>query len=495
MPISIEDSRLKEMDEKASSEPSIVEGNGVFIDPKEERKLRRKLDMCILPVVTLSYWLMFLDRSNIGNAKSAGLVSDLGLHQYDFNIGTSLYYIVYLSLDIICGLLVKRYGFTLVPVSIVFFGLVTLSQAWMTDRAGFYVTRVFLGISEAFLMPGVSYLLTRYYRRGELTFRYGCFMLIAAGCAGAFGGLMAAGLLSVGKIGSVVGWRNIFLVEGILTMGLGVILVFLFPDDPERTRLFTEEERKLAMKRILIDQPQVTETKEKMDRSLIRRGLLNVNTLGAIWLYSCSNVTVQGLGVFLPSILKVNYPGASNVRIQLLTVPVYVCAMGVTLIITYLCVRLRVHWFFAMLGGLLSIVGYGIWTGTDSSATNVRYAACFLNMIAGFINGPVAVGWGAANASPDTLRAMVGAVVTGFAGIGAVAGVWAYTANTASSGYRPGNIFNLAMGISCVLCAVGLMLYQKMENRIRERGGRDYRLEKGGIDKLGNLHPSYRYIS
>ena len=487
-----------QVDEKAvrSSTSGSLEASEseIYIDPKAEARLVRKLDLCVLPVVTLGYWLMFLDRANIGNARAAGLVEDLNLHTYDFNIGTSLYYIVYLTCDIAGGLLVKRYGFVLVPISVVAFGLVTLVQAWMVDRAGFFVARVFLGISESLLMPGISYLLTRFYRRHELTLRYGCFMLIAAGLAGAFGGLIAAGLLSVGSIGSVEGWRNIFLVEGIVTMGLGIILIFIFPDDPERSKLLTEEERELAIKRILVDQPQVTETREKTDPRLIKRGLLNINTIGAIWIYSCSNVTVQGLGVFLPSILRLNYPDATNVRIQLLTVPVYAVAMCFALVVSYLCVRFRVHWWAAVMAGCMAIVGYGIWTGTSALDKEVRYAACFINMSSGFVTGPVAVGWGAANASPDTIRAMVGAVITGFAGIGAIAGLWAYTATTASSGYRPGNIFNVAMGVSCVLVAIALMVYQKRENKKRDQGLRDYRLEKGGIDKLGNLHPSYRYI-
>lgn len=277
-------------------------------------------------------------------------------------------------------------------------------------------------------------------------------------------------------------------------MGIGIILLFIFPDDPERTKYLNERERELAIKRIYVDQPQIRETKEEIDRDLIRRGLLNINTVGAIWLYCCTNVTVQGLGVFLPSVLRVNYPGASNVRIQILTVPVYIVAMVVTLIITYLCVRLRTHWYFAALGGALAITGYGIWVGTGPDDAQLRYAACFLNMSSGFILGPVALGWAAANASPDTIRAMVGAVVTGFAGFGAVGGLWAYPANTAASGYRPGNIFNVSMGVSCILCSTGLMLYQRRENKRRDEGLRDYRLKKGGIEKLGNLHPSYRYI-
>lgn len=86
-------------------------------------------------------------------------------------------------------------------------------------------------------------------------------------------------------------------------MGIGIILLFIFPDDPERTKYLNERERELAIKRIYVDQPQVSssffftsslsrpktphsqirETKEEIDRDLIRRGLLNINTVGAIW--------------------------------------------------------------------------------------------------------------------------------------------------------------------------------------------------------------------
>lgn len=319
-------------------------------------------------------------------------------------------------------------------------------------------------------------------------------MIVSAGLAGAFGGLIAVGLLSVGTIAGREGWRVIFFVEGIITIGIGAILVVIFPDDPERTKYLNEKERELAIKRIFIDQPQIKESKEKIQRDLVRRGLLNINTFGCIWIFSCGNLTVQGLGIFLPSVLRVNYPDASTVRIQLLTAPVYIASMFVGIFVTYLCVRLRAHWYFTIGGSCLAILGYGLWVGTGPSNTQIRYAACFINMTAGFTMGPVSIGWSAANASPDTIRAMVGAVVTGFGVAGAIAGLWAYPAHTAASGYRPGNIFNVSMAASSVVCGIGLYLYQKKENKRRVEGLRDYRLEKGGIDKLGNLHPSYLYI-
>ena len=104
------------------------------INPIAERKLVRRIDLTVLPLgmyappylarkatvlmlVTLVYWVSFLDRSNIANARTAGLEASLGLVGYDFNVGACLYYVVYLICEPFAGLLVKRYGFILVPVS------------------------------------------------------------------------------------------------------------------------------------------------------------------------------------------------------------------------------------------------------------------------------------------------------------------------------------------------------------------------------------------
>lgn len=66
-------------------------------------------------------------------------------------------------------------------------------------------------------------MLSRWYRRREITLRIGLFMLVAASLSQAFGSLIAAGLLARGDIGSVTGWRKIFMVEGVLTIGCGIV--------------------------------------------------------------------------------------------------------------------------------------------------------------------------------------------------------------------------------------------------------------------------------
>lgn len=54
------------------------------ITPEMEKKILRKMDIHLIPMLALLYLLAFLDRGNIGNAKIEGLLDDLNMsgHQY-----------------------------------------------------------------------------------------------------------------------------------------------------------------------------------------------------------------------------------------------------------------------------------------------------------------------------------------------------------------------------------------------------------------------------
>lgn len=82
----------------------------VQLDPKEEAKLRRKIDLYIVPVVSLLYLFAFIDRANIGNARLAGLEKDLGMMGNDYNIVNSIFYIGYILFEIPCVMLCKYIG-------------------------------------------------------------------------------------------------------------------------------------------------------------------------------------------------------------------------------------------------------------------------------------------------------------------------------------------------------------------------------------------------
>ncbi|KAG2001981.1 high-affinity nicotinic acid transporter [Coprinopsis cinerea AmutBmut pab1-1] len=173
------------------------------------------LNLCAIP---LPHMANFIDRTAIGNARVAGLEKDLGMSGSDFNKALTVFYIFYTASDIPSNLILKRFGTVWLAVLVVAFGLVALGSAFMTSYAGLIVTRVFLGLSEGGTLCGLVYTLSQFYRRHELVLRIGIFFGLAPSLSGAFGGLLASGLLRVDDMGSINSWRKILLVEGSLEL-------------------------------------------------------------------------------------------------------------------------------------------------------------------------------------------------------------------------------------------------------------------------------------
>ncbi|KAK2022105.1 MFS general substrate transporter [Colletotrichum zoysiae] len=280
----------------------------------------------------------------------------------------------------------------------------------------------------------------------------------------------------------------------IITIGVGIFSLYLFPADPSETRIFDDEERALAMARIFRDQPAIREHKEKITWGLVKRGVVNVNVLVGAWIYTCDQITVQGLSIFTATILRLNYPGRSTVEIQLLSVPPSIFGMVFGLGVAYVTMKTRMHGVAIAACAGLNVVGYSIWLA--STNVQARYAAIFLNTAGGYSFGTLILSWTLANAAPDTVRNVANGAVSGLANIGSIAATWSYINTDAKTGYRIGNGLNTATAASVVVASLGLAVYQKLENKKREQGGRDYRLEapEDGVATLGHLHPDFRYI-
>ncbi|ODN78858.1 hypothetical protein, variant 1 [Cryptococcus amylolentus CBS 6039] len=469
----------------------------LYIDPAAEKELVWKIDLTILPLAILVYWVSYLDRANIANAKAAGMVASLGLGTYDFNTGACVYFVVYIFCEPFAGLAVKRWGFILIPISVLGFAVITLATAWIKNSGQFYAVRCLLGAVEAFSMPGLSYVLSRYYRRHELTARFGIFMLVAIGCSQGFGGLLSGALVDVGSIGNVKGWSLIFLVEGIITIGIAIFLIIFFPSDPTTTRMFTPEQRKLALMRLQADAPPGEDTKEPISWAGIKMSFLNLNMAAYCYMYIANCMSSQGLAIFTTSILQVIYPDASTKRIQYLSVGPQVVGAFIGILGCFAASRLQRQGYIVLAGAGLCIFAYIILISTaqqaSSSYASLRYFALFIVTGGGYIYAPCVLGWAMSNASPDTTRSLTGALVTGLGSIGSIASTWSYIATDAHTGFRVGNALNIGMNVGTVLVCLGLMAYQKKENRLREGGGRDYRLMKPHPEKLGRHHPAYRY--
>jgi MFS family permease len=81
------------------------------------------------------------------------------------------------------------------------------------NYAGLLSARIFLGVTEAGLFPGVAYYLTNWYRREEIQLRQAMFFS-AASVAGAFSGLLAFAIGKMDQVAGLHGWQWIFILEG-----------------------------------------------------------------------------------------------------------------------------------------------------------------------------------------------------------------------------------------------------------------------------------------
>ncbi|KAG2011124.1 high-affinity nicotinic acid transporter [Coprinopsis cinerea AmutBmut pab1-1] len=439
----------------------------------------------------------FIDRTAIGNARVAGLEKDLRMSGSDFNKAMTVFHVFYALSDIPSNLVLKRYGSIWLAVLVMAFGLVALGSAFMTSYPGFIASRVFLGLAEGGTLSGLVYTLSQYYRRKELAMRVGFFMGVAPSLAGAFGGLLAWGLLRVRDIGVVTRWRKILLVEGLLTTLTGLTLLFVIPAEPSKTKLFTVEERALALARLEADKPISQRRqgekggKEKTRLQLVLKAF-NVHTTVCTVVFIILNMSFQGLSIFLPTIIN-NLGHYTPVQVQVRTVPPYLVSAVFALSIAFASFRFQSRFGALFASLLLSVVGYAIAIGCREP--HARYGACFLMIAGGGSGGPMIMTWGTENAAPDTMRAVASAAIPAFGAIGAIISVWTYIPED-SPRYLKGNAANLATSILACVLVVFLMLYLRRENRARDSGKRDHLLNgktEEEINEMGCRHPEFRY--
>lgn len=352
--------------------------------------------------------------------------------------------------------------------------------------------RFLLGVFEAGMMPGTAYYLSRWYRRSELAFRLSLYIVMSP-LAGAFGGLLASAILKLDHVGGVRSWRMIFVVEGVITIGLGILGFLTLTDRPETARWLTQAEKDLAIARVKSERVGVTSFLDSMDRTKIRRGILNPVTLTTAFIFLLNNITVQGLAFFAPTIVATLFRGSSTVRQQLLTVPPYVVGAFFTVFLPLLSWRLDRRQVFIVASAPMVMVGYAMFLATTEP--KVRYGATFLIASSAFSFGALTNAHVAANVVGDTARGAAIAMNVMAANIGGLISSWAFLPFDAPD-YHIGNGLNLATSGTILVLGTVMLLWMKRDNK--KRGSKDVDAELRGltqeqIEALDWKHPAFQW--
>ena len=195
---------------------------------------------------------------------------------------------------------------------------------------------------------------------------------------------------------------------------------------------------------------------------------------------------------FTPTIL--NQLGWKATQAQVMSIPIYVVATVVSLIVALCTDKLRHRYSFTMAGVFVCTIGIILLMAQRTLPVSVRYFALYLIVSGGYITQPIAVAWLNNSMGGHYKRSVSSAMQVGFGNIGGIVASNIFIDKQKPT-YPVGFGVSLGMlwmcGLACTVFACGLWL----ENRKRDRGGRDYRLElpKEELENLGDDHPSFRF--
>ncbi|RJE26627.1 Major Facilitator Superfamily [Aspergillus sclerotialis] len=214
------------------------------LSPEEEKRIIRKIDWNLMPLLTISYAFQYLDKTSLSYSAVLGIKGDLNLVGQDYSWTSSIFYIGYLAASYPISL-----GFVKFPLGrylsllIILWGIVLTLHAVAQNYAGLMVLRTFLGIFESAISPGFSLITGMWYTPREHISRHSVWFAGNA-AAGIIGSLIAYGVLFYK--GSLAQWKLLFLVFGLVTVAWGVVLWFFLPDSPANARFLTPAEREFA---------------------------------------------------------------------------------------------------------------------------------------------------------------------------------------------------------------------------------------------------------
>src|ERR687884_921275 len=174
----------------------------------------QRITLRLIPFLGFIYLIAYIDRQNVSYAKLQ-MVSDLGLSEYAYGLGASLFFIGYFFFEVPSNVILERVGarrwFARIMIS---WGLVTLALAYTQNTVMFYVLRFLLGACEAGFFPGVLFLLTLWFPHRYRAGMVGSFMLFSA-IANAVGAPVGGALLDLDGLLGLKGWQWVFLVTGV----------------------------------------------------------------------------------------------------------------------------------------------------------------------------------------------------------------------------------------------------------------------------------------
>ncbi|KAK6832877.1 Vitamin h protein [Apiospora arundinis] len=459
-----------------------------YSEKAAERRLLRRLDFRVLPILWVLYLVSFVDRSNIGNAKIQGMDQELQLKGQRYNIALFVFNIGYMVAGVPLSIVFKKTGPKSLAVMMFCWGITVIGCGLTRSWSGLVVCRLLEGMAESAFVPGAAYLIGSYYRRDEFLRRYVVFFSGGI-CAGAFNGFLSALIAKMDGVSGYRAWRWIFIIEGVITILVSFASYFFIVPFPEDSTFLAPEDKDLLLARLRDDGGAVSH--DRLPASRLYKFFADWKIWTAVIIYLGAAENANSITSFQPTILRgIGYDAADA---QVHTIPVYLVAAVYSISMGYAAERFRMRYVFCMIGFCTIAVGLAVQIA-QPKAPGVRYMGLFFMTAGAYLVMPLSVVWIAINVGKGYKRTVALGAIVCFGNAGSFIGTNVYLKREEPT-FRTG--FSVGLG----LCAVGMLAATVMfvgvlvanKRRDEKRDAFAEVVNEGSIEELGEQHPDFRY--
>ncbi|RDW60221.1 major facilitator superfamily-containing protein [Coleophoma crateriformis] len=427
----------------------VVDETEIYIDPKVEAKILRKIDIYLMPLLTVAFLSAYLDRSNIGNAATAGLLTDIHMSSQQLANAVLLFFASYVPFELPGSLLVKK-------------------------------------VRASRLLP----LFMTFYTPKEQGRRFS-YLYLSVGLSGAFGGLFAYLLLKLDGQAGLAGWRWLFIIEGILSVGISLLLWAFMPDDFNSAKFLNDADKKIMALRHE-KHARYMALNESFDRREVWKCFRDPKIYLSGLIQFLGDILSLGTSTFLPIIIKAF--GFKTVETQLLTVPIYTWGIGIYIGMSFWSDKIQRRAYFMIPGAISVIIAYSLLLSVPMNLRGVLYFSLFflnpgiycmlglnyvwmLNSQAGYFKRATAIG---INMTMGNAAGLI---------IGQI-----FKDHTPEGRYVTGEAVSLGAACGCIVLITIMYFYLKRQNTTRDALTPEERQRWIDEGKTGDAHPDFRFI-
>ena len=373
----------------------------------------------LIPFMFILYVANFLDRVNVGVA-ALTMRQDIGLSAEAFGLGAGIFFIGYFFFEVPSNLILDKVGARMwIARIMITWGLISSLTMFTNSAAMFYILRFLLGVAEAGFFAGMILYLTYWFPAADRAKAVAGFMA-AIPVAGVIGNPISGALLKLEGVAGLHGWQWLFLLEGLPSIILGIVVMFYLTDRPENADWLPAESRSWLIGHL------EAERREKESRARIN--LLQALTNGRVWVLSLIYLgivsSLYAFTIWLPTIIKGLSATTGNTAVAVISAIPFVFAAVAMILVGRSSDKLRERrWHvaapaFVGAAGLMASIfcpnPVGAFISLIIAAVGIYSALCpFWTFAPAFLTGAAAAGGIALINSIGNLGGFLGPYVAG----------------------------------------------------------------------------------